>query len=569
MRFATVLINSFAFLAATVYAAPQQDVDIRSQSSHQQCQFDSKNSPQCWGEWSLSTDWYKSAPNTGVIREYWFNVSQHYAAPDGVQRLVMTINGLIILNLAAISYVDFGPNQHIVLHVTNNLITNGTSIHFHGVRQNNTSSDDGVASITQCPTAPGETSTYTWRATQYGTTWYHSHFSLQAWNGVFGGVVIRGPASSSYDEDRGVLFLNDWYHQTTDALWPQASQGGPPPADNGLINGTNVYRRGGKRYQTSVTAGKSYRLRLINGAMNTMFRFSIDGHKLTVISADLVPLKPYVTDSINVGMGQRYDVIVTANQKPGNYWLRSIPQTACSAANLQTLNIKGIFNYDSVDVKTPKSTTSVSSRDDCEDEDDLVPYVALNANQSEAQNVFDFGIDTSSGIFRWTINGSPFQTDWDEPTLQQVIDGSTAYEKSQQVVHLNKVDQWVYFVIESVVGLPHPIHLHGHDFFILAQRTKSKWSHRSELNLVNPPRRDVAMLPAGGYLVIAFQADNPGVWLLHCHIGWHTSEGFALQLIERQSEIAATVNAQVLNQTCAKWNAFKDKMHIVQDDSGV
>jgi hypothetical protein len=95
MRFATVLINSFAFLAATVYAAPQQDVDIRSQSSHQQCQFDSKNSPQCWGEWSLSTDWYKSAPNTGVIREYWFNVSQHYAAPDGVERLVMTINGSV------------------------------------------------------------------------------------------------------------------------------------------------------------------------------------------------------------------------------------------------------------------------------------------------------------------------------------------------------------------------------------------------------------------------------------------------------------------------------------------
>ncbi|ETS82116.1 hypothetical protein PFICI_07118 [Pestalotiopsis fici W106-1] len=571
MRFATVLTNSFALFTAAVLAAPQHDVASRSQDSHQ-CEFDSKNSPQCWGDWSLSTDWYKEGPNTGVIREYWFNVSQHYAAPDGVQRLVMTINGSVP---GPTIYADWGdtigkpwPNQFIVLHVTNNLITNGTSIHFHGVRQNNTSQDDGVASITQCPTAPGESSTYTWRATQYGTTWYHSHFSLQAWNGVFGGVVIRGPATSSYDEDRGVLFLNDWYHQTVDALWPQASQGGPPAADNGLINGTNVYRKGGKRYQTSVTAGKSYRIRLINGAMNTMFRFSIDGHKLTVIGADLVAIKPYVTDSINVGMGQRYDVIVTANQKPGNYWLRSVPQTACSAANVQTLNIKGIFNYDSVDVKTPKSTTSVS-KDDCDDESDLVPYVELDVDQSGVQDVFNFGIDTSSGIFRWTINGSPFQTDWDEPTLQQVIDGSTAYEKSQQVVHLNEVDQWVYFVIESVVGLPHPIHLHGHDFFILAQKASSRWTHRSELNTVNPPRRDVAMLPAGGYLVIAYQADNPGVWLLHCHIGWHTSEGFALQLIERQSEIAATVNAENLNQTCNKWNAFKDKYHIVQDDSGV
>jgi FtsP/CotA-like multicopper oxidase with cupredoxin domain len=52
--------------------------------------------------------------------------------------------------------------------------------------------------------------TYTWRATQYGTTWYHSHFSLQAWEGVLGGIIINGPATSNYDEDKGVLFLNDW-----------------------------------------------------------------------------------------------------------------------------------------------------------------------------------------------------------------------------------------------------------------------------------------------------------------------------------------------------------------------
>ncbi|KAI4598663.1 hypothetical protein KJ359_002554 [Pestalotiopsis sp. 9143b] len=344
-------------------------------------------------------------------------------------------------------------------------------------------------------------------------------------NGVFGGVVVRGPASAPYDEDKGILMLNDWYHQTTDELWPQAASGGPPPADNGLINGTNVYRRGGERYHTSVTSGKSYRLRLVNGAINTMFRFSIDGHKLTVIGSDLVAIKPYVTDSINLGMGQRYDVIVTANQKPGNYWLRAVPQTACSAANLQTLNIKGIFNYDSVDVATPRTASKVA-KDDCEDETELVPFVELNANSSGLQDVFDIGIDTSSGLFRWTINNNNFLSDWGEPSI-------------------------------------------GHDFYILAQGTSGRWSHRTSLNTVNPARRDVAMLPAGGYLVIAYQADNPGVWLLHCHIGWHTSAGFALQLIERQSEIAATVDAGKLKDTCSKWNAFQDKNRIVQDDSGV
>lgn len=206
-----------------------------------------------------------------------------------------------------------------------------------------------------------------------------------------------------------------------------------------------------------------------------MFRFSIDGHKLTVIGSDLVAIKPYVTDSINLGMGQRYDVIVTANQKPGNYWLRAVPQTACSAANLQTLNIKGIFNYDSVDVATPRTASKVA-KDDCEDETELVPFVELNANSSGLQDVFDIGIDTSSGLFRWTINNNNFLSDWGEPSmymslrvckaytdldpaLEQVIDGSTTWQTDQQIVHLNEVDQWVYFVIQSVVGLPHPIHL--------------------------------------------------------------------------------------------------------------
>lgn len=68
-----------------------------------------------------------------------------------------------------------------VVHLHNGLTDNGTSIHWHGIRQFENSQYDGVASITQCPLAPGDSSTYTWKATQYGTTWYHSHFSMQAW----------------------------------------------------------------------------------------------------------------------------------------------------------------------------------------------------------------------------------------------------------------------------------------------------------------------------------------------------------------------------------------------------
>jgi FtsP/CotA-like multicopper oxidase with cupredoxin domain len=194
--------------------------------------------------------------------------------------------------------------------VTNNLtdVINGTSLHFHGIRQNFTNPNDGVSSLTQCPIAPKSSMTYRWRAVQYGTSWYHSHYGLQAWEGVFGGIVIRGPASANYDEDRGMLFLNDWTHRPVDQLFDLERTSATANSDNDLINGTNTYldTNGtvvGKSFELSVTQGTSYRLRLVNSAINKNYMFQIDGHNLTVISMDLVPIKPYNTSWIHLTMG--------------------------------------------------------------------------------------------------------------------------------------------------------------------------------------------------------------------------------------------------------------------------
>jgi hypothetical protein len=81
------------------------------------------------------------------------------------------------------------------------------------------------------------------------------------------------------------------------------------------------------------------------------------------------------------------------------------------------------------------------------------------------------------------------------------------------------------------------IHLHGHDFAIL-QTEKNMSYNIGNLNLTtnNPPRRDVVLLPSNGFMVIAFKADNPGTWLMHCHIARHASAGLALQILERQGD---------------------------------
>lgn len=79
--------------------------------------------------------------------------------------------------------------------------SNGTSIHWHGLRQLDTMQFDGVNGITQCPIAPGDHYTYTFPILQYGSTWYHSHYSMQYADGTQGPLVSKFsdlPLSSYY-----------------------------------------------------------------------------------------------------------------------------------------------------------------------------------------------------------------------------------------------------------------------------------------------------------------------------------------------------------------------------------
>jgi FtsP/CotA-like multicopper oxidase with cupredoxin domain len=478
---------------------------------------------------------------------------------------------------------DWG--DYFKIHVTNALTqsTNGTSIHFHGIRQNYTNQNDGVVSITQCPVAPGSSITYEWRATQYGSTWYHSHFGLQAWEGVFGGILINGPASANYDVDLGHMFLNDWDHQTADELYISAETNGGVELDTGLLNGTNVYgddgdpTQTGYRWNTTLTEGTTYRMRLVNAAIDTHWKFSIDNHTIGVIAMDLVPIVPYNTTTLSIGMGQRYDIIIYTEgmtEIATDFWMRAIPQSACSD-NTNPENIKGIISYGTT-VSIP-ATAGYNYTDSCDDEDasTLVPYLKKTVSGSQ------WDVDQSAsvskndqGYFRWYLNSTTMQVEWSDPTLAQIYNSSsnstiTTWDKSDAVITLDESNRWAYAVIETNLTVPHPIHLHGFDFFVLAQGPGTYSPETTTLKLDNPPRRDTAMLPATGYLAIAFETDNPGAWLMHCHIGWHISEGFAMQWIVRQDEIKGLVDYGSLESTCAAWDTYAAAHAVVEDDSGV
>ena len=302
-----------------------------------------------WGSITAqNTNPYTQSPTTGRVRYYDFTIRRGTIAPDGYQKEVMLINNQFP---GPLIQANFGDT--IVVNV-NNRITGpeeGTSLHWHGILQTGSQWEDGVPAVQQCPIPPGKSLQYTFKADLYGTSWYHSHYSAQYASGLFGPMVIYGPKNVEYDIDLGPVMLSDYYHKqyfdiVADVMGTDASST-IPKSDNNLINGKMVYNcslvTDGTPYRNNAglskfkfQTGKKHRLRLINPSAEAIQQFSIDGHTMTVMANDFVPIQPYETNTVTLGVGQRSDVIVEANGKAGDvYWMRSTISTKCSGTTMQ------------------------------------------------------------------------------------------------------------------------------------------------------------------------------------------------------------------------------------------
>ncbi|CAL3968634.1 unnamed protein product [Diplocarpon coronariae] len=554
----------------------------------------------CWGgDFTVETDSEARWPTTGKTVRYQLDITNQTLSPDGTPRQMLLVNGQYP---GPVITADWGDLLEI--HVTNSMQDNGTSIHWHGFTQVGTNTEDGVNGVTECPIAPGSTRTYRFRATQY-----HSHFSHQYGDGIVGTMVIHGPSSADYDLDLGPVAITDFYYEQMTALGGVADGSviipghfGPPTPDNGLINGAimNPAKTGGHYFNTTLIPGKKYKLRLVNTAVDNAFMVSLDSHKLTVIQADFVPIVPYETDWIFVAIGQRYDVVFTAGQKPDNYWFRAEVQAGCGT-NANNKNILGIFNYKKVPLALPTSLPVATYTEGCYDEAKLEPVLKKSVPRREFEKVY--GPNSTSTltvgltqneqkIFFWTINGgrNSINVDWEEPTLKYIAEGNSTFtdNKALGIIEIPHANVFTFWVIQNQNAIAHPIHLHGHDMFVLGTSlaadvappvdastpsppTYFSASQLDGLNFDKPTRRDVAMLPANGWLVIAFETDNPGAWLMHCHIAWHVSEGLAVQFLERKQDIpGAMVNGlEQVGENCKAWDAWYGARPPTKADSGL
>lgn len=191
-----------------------------------------------------------------------------------------------------------------------------------------------------------------------------------------------------------------------------------------------------------------------------------DGHNFTVVAVDFVPITPFVTDYIPLGIGQRYDVIVEASADVGNYWFRAMAQSDC-ADNLNnglgTAN--GIITYDGASSDLPTSTAPTMDGH-CHDIDaaDLVPVVAkaVPSTTFTSSEILPVAapavVNTSYGdnVFVWAFDDVPIDIDWNNPTLLQLENGVTNFTAAENVVKLDTPNVWTYWIVQNTYDFAHP-----------------------------------------------------------------------------------------------------------------
>ncbi|CAB4008254.1 L-ascorbate oxidase-like [Paramuricea clavata] len=229
-------------------------------------------------------------------------------------------------------------DQILVVDVINNLPNDNTSIHWHGMHQNNVGWIDGVGMITQWPIPPnGGKFRYILRAHPSGTNWYHSHTGEQRDNGIFGALIVkekrevvctlssRMKINSIHDNQYHMMAVTEHMKMQRPTDEQCTSDASKPATDLQIqsfqINGKQLNQTIDEKGETNqepsfaVSPGENYRFRVLGAMEETVIRVSIDDHTLVVVATDGYLTEPFEADILHVHAGERYDFILKARHK--------------------------------------------------------------------------------------------------------------------------------------------------------------------------------------------------------------------------------------------------------------
>jgi len=396
-----------------------------------------------------------------------------------------------------------------------NDLPSGNTLHWHGIALRNDM--DGVHDLTQMSVEPSGTFTYRFTVPDAGTFWFHPHMGLELDRGLYAPLIVEDPNDPVASDVDVTLMLDDWldgYGRTQEDVLAElqssgghsghmgnmGSSGGMGDMGNmgaggmgsmmGGLTGDVAYplhvingRAPSERETFDAKPGERVRIRLINAGSDTAYRVAVGGHRLTVTHADGFPVNPVEVDTVLLGMGERYDVIVTAGS--GSFPIVAVPEGKSDPAGEAVLR-----------TSTSATAPTVGSRPAELSGRELV-YSDLVA--TDAVRLPEKSPDRATTV-RLTANGSGYVHGIDGKSFP---DSAPITVNEGERLRLRIVNQTMMF---------HPIHLHGHTFQMVGDGTA---------------RKDTVNVLPMTTVEVDIAADNPGQWMLHCHNTYHLETGMA------------------------------------------
>ena len=378
-----------------------------------------------------------------------------------------------------------------------------TSIHWHGLILPN--DQDGVAFVTQYPLYPNTEYHYHFPLVQSGTYFMHSHYGLQEQQLLSAPLIILDDVAPPLANEDVVIMLNDFSFRSPEEIYQElrcpkemkkmdmASTNSKTLkmaredvvevkydaflANSKTLDHPDIY---------TINPGNSVRLRFINGSSATNFWINLGELNGNAVAVDGNRIEPLEGKKFELGISQRIDIIVTLPTSGGAFpilaqgeatnlqagIILSTPGSKAVALNPKTLQMADVF--------TNKQETLLRA---------LHP---LDTKKIDRKIQIALGGDMSKYV--WTLNGQA----WPEVTPLLVKKGER-----------------VEITYTNLSSMTHPMHFHGHVFQVTEMDGKK----------FNGAMRDTVLVGPKSVVKIQFDADNPGVWPLHCHLIYHMEAG--------------------------------------------
>lgn len=370
------------------------------------------------------------------------------------------------------------------------------SIHWHGIRIDNAM--DGVPGLTQAVVEPGDSFDYDFVLPDAGTYWYHSHNRSmeQVARGLHGALIVEEDTPPDIDREE-VLVLDDWL------IDPETGQisgdfESPQARSHAGRLGNLVLTNGIFDKTMTVQRNERLRLRLINAANARIFVLGLFGLEGWTMALDGMPLPaPEPLEEVVVlGPGQRADLIVDVVAEQGStaYLARADEARGTPQVSFQVRGQASLARRGTPDALPPNPGDAFNLSGDSVD-------LTLNMEGGAMGTLRGAMLDGEETGFREMAQANQF---WAFNGMVGMPDTPLATLDRGQIARLT---------ISNDTAFPHAMHLHGMHFReVLADGTLG-------------PMRDTLLMDSAERREIAFAADNPGDWLLHCHMLSHAASG--------------------------------------------